>query len=238
MKIITDPSLYREKEDLYIKVRDAEGWIVDDELLKLLPAPPVSDVHAFEWRIRHDRMRRFMRYLSKKFNGKPLRILDIGCGNGWMSHKLFMAGHILTCVDLNMTELQQAERVFGEHSRLQWMYANVLDDEIPNEPFHLILLAASCQYFPDLDMLTRRSKLMLVPGGEVHLLDSMFYSNSEVYAAKARTVDYYQQLGVPEMAKHYFHHTRAQVAAAGYRKHRPMLFAFKKQLEWWIYRMG
>jgi uncharacterized protein YbaR (Trm112 family) len=34
---------------------------------------------------------------------RPLRILDVGAGNGWLSHRLAAEGHVLTAVDLGVT---------------------------------------------------------------------------------------------------------------------------------------
>jgi SAM-dependent methyltransferase len=236
MIIIADATHYKEKEDLYINVRNAEGRVVSNDLLQLLPYVPVDCEHAFEWRIRSDSLNRFTQYLRKRFGKKQLKILDVGCGNGWMSHRLYKLGHKLICIDLNMVELAQAEAVFGENANLQWMYANILKDEIPNGPFDIIVLSASCQYFPDLKMLTEKLRQMLTLGGEIHLLDSMFYKRSELYAAKARSVAYYSKLGYPKMASFYFHHSVEQVKAAGYQKLFPRMFSFKNQLEWWVFK--
>ena len=47
---------------------------------------------------------------------------------------------------------------------------------------------------------------LLKPGGEIHILDSHFYSLDDISEAKHRSVLYYESAGFPEMAAYYFHH--------------------------------
>lgn len=228
--------MYKEKEELYIKVRSSEGRIVNDEVLHTLPQMPESDRYASEWELRSNSLERFIRYLKKKYGNSSLNILDVGCGNGWMTRCLSEAGHTVTGVDLNIDELEQAESVFHSNNHLVWVYADVMKDEIPGTPFDIILLSASCQYFSSIGGLTARLKRMLSSKGEIHLLDSIFYKNAQVYDAKARSVDYYSRLGFPDMARYYFHHTIEELKSYGYKKLYPRPFMVKQPLQWWVYR--
>lgn len=232
MTIISDVQTYTSKEALYIAVRNAEGRVVDDAMLRNLPHTAPDYIHHHEWEIRAKSFQRFMREINKL--QKPLKILDIGCGNGWMSAALFNAGHTVTAVDLNLTELQQAEKVFGTHERLQWVYANILADEIINAPFDIVVFGASCQYFPDITVLTEKVKSFLNENGTVHLLDSFFYAGNEIFAAHKRTREYYTRLGFPEMAAHYAHHKINDIKKLGYKKMFPTFFWQKNHPQWWI----
>lgn len=237
MIIVVDPSLYQEKDDLYIKVRDKEGRIVSDELLLALPEVPGNSTYNYEWKMRADSLRRFRAYLKKRYDSRSLNILDVGCGNGWMSHCLFKDGHKVTGVDLNVIELEQAEKVFKTTDKLVWMFADVMINDIPGAPFDIILFSASCQYFPNIDELTKRMKELLSHNAEIHLLDSAFYKSSQIYQAKARSIDYYSRLGFPSMARRYFHHTIEGLVSCGYKKLHPGPFNFfRKTLQWWVYR--
>ncbi|WP_276132994.1 class I SAM-dependent methyltransferase [Polluticoccus soli] len=236
MMIVTDPSRYKEKEDLYIQVRDTEGRIVSDELLLTLPDVPENNSYNTEWKMRANSFSRFRAYLEKRYNSRSLNILDIGCGNGWMSYNLAKGGHTLAGVDLNMAELQQAERVFSMGNNLKWFYADVMKDDIPGGPFDIILFSASCQYFSNIKDLTGRTEKLLTPNGEIHLLDSVFYKRSQIYEAKARSMDYYSRLGFPLMAQYYFHHTTDDLKSCGYKKLYPGPLSYKKPLQWWVWR--
>lgn len=229
MIIIADKEKYEEKEKLYLTAREIEHRIISDELLQQLPSPPDTYMHAKEWKIRAVSCRRFL----KSLKNQRLQILDIGCGNGWMSHLLSMGGNTVTGMDLNITELEQAERVFGNNQHLQWMYADVMHNEITTSYYDLILLAASCQYFPDIVALTNKLKSLLKKGGSIHLIDSFFYNEDEIHIAKERTVAYYAGIGVPEMSNYYFHHSQNTLKKLGFKKRYP-IFKWTKKPEWWV----
>ena len=230
MIILSSQEAYRTKEELYISVRNAEHRVISDEILKVLPYPPQYYVHYDEWHIRARSFERFSHSLKKK----SLNILDLGCGNGWMANKLYQSGHRVTGVDINLVELEQAVKVFGSNERLQWVYTDILKDGVTNYPFDLIVLGASCQYFHDITALTNTLRNLLVPDGTIHLLDSFFYTKSDVGAAVQRTKDYYLNIGYPQMAEYYHHHLSEDLKAAGYRKHYPGIFSLSKKPEWWI----
>lgn len=236
MILISPTEKYAEQERLYIAVRDAEQRVVSDELLKQLPFPPESYPHYNEWKIRAESSRRFTNYLDKHYTGQKLNILDVGCGNGWMSHLLYMQGHTVNAVDLNMVELEQAERVFGTDDRLLWVYADILNDRIPGTPFDIIVLGASCQYFLDINVLTNCLTPLLKQNGGIHLLDSFFYTKDNIEAAAQRTRDYYLNIGYPQMAGYYHHHLSSDLKQLGYKKLFPTLFSGKGKPEWWVYK--
>ncbi|MBN9483278.1 MAG: class I SAM-dependent methyltransferase [Bacteroidetes bacterium] len=232
MQIIADPKLYEEKERLYYDVRNKEGRIISDETLKQLPYADSSNPYYSEWNLRAKNMERFLAYLKKR-KQPSIKILDVGCGNGWMTHLLSEAGCDVTGADLNMEELQQAERVFGTDEKLKWLYANVLTDNIPGAPFDLIIFGASCQYFPNINELTKKLLPLLSPGGEIHLLDSIFYKDAQIGDAASRSKEYYSSLGFPEMAGYYHHHSIPSLKKAGYTKVHPGLFSKATPLQWW-----
>lgn len=234
MKIISDINKYKEKEELYIKVRDAEKRVLSDDELKQLPYLKRSGAIGIEWASRAKRFEQFIMHIHKAYKGRSLSILDIGCGNGWMTNKLYEQGHNVAGVDLNMTELTQAERVFGKSDKLDWLYADILNYNMENQQYDLILLSASCQYFSDISVLTQKLKIMLCEKGAIHLFDSMFYRKEEVPIAKERSNEYYKQLGFPQMGKYYFHHDIETLKYCGYKRVFPNVFSLKKGgLQWW-----
>ncbi len=150
---------------------------------------------------------RFLKYL----NGidKPITILDIGCGNGWFSNAMASVSskNRVVGLDINVSELEQATRVFKKDN-LDFVYANLfeLNDEFDSQ-FDLIVLNASIQYFKDLIGLMKLISRFLKPQGEIHILDSPFYPASDIEAAKNRSLQYYKNMGFPEMGDHYYHHS-------------------------------
>lgn len=233
MIVTTSTDEYKLKEELYLAVRTAENRVLDDEMVRQLPQTPSSYVHHNEWQIRAAGLKRFIAYLDKKFGEKKLNILDVGCGNGWMSNNLHKHGHKVTGIDLNLAELEQAERVFGTSESMAWQYVDILNDDVTGAPFDIILFGASCQYFPDISVLTEASTKLLTKPGEIHLLDSFFYKDSELDAARSRTEQYYSQMGFPEMSEFYHHHSVNALKAIGYKKLFPGFWDKKGMPEWW-----
>ena len=237
---LSDPAPFREKERLYLEVRRREGRMLPDEVVRALPNISDSSPYAHEWRWRR---RSFHRLLSFCKNPSALRclpvertdsyrmtrgvrILDLGCGNGWMANRLAEnPDWEVWAVDVNEAEMSQGARLFGRKN-LRFVYADIISrnsfpgSESPGtalrRDFDVAVLAASVQYFPDLPELIFSLKKWLKPGGEIHILDSPFYKNErERTAARQRTLEYYTKIGVPEMAAFYHHHLWADVEKLG-----------------------
>lgn len=200
----------------YLRVRTHENRILTDEAVAVLPQVAPGHPHAKEWALRAGTLRRFQAYLDKNFSNKPLKILDLGCGNGWMAHHLALhPARQVRAADVNGPELQQGARIFGRENLIFWQ-VDILKDKLPENDFDLIVLAASVQYFPDLSALIHVLKTCLKPGGEIHLIDSPLYANEAARnAARERSRQYYEGVGIPEMAQHYYHHTWPELRALG-----------------------
>jgi len=190
-------------EALYITMRDKEGRIYPDGVVKLLPEVPATHPHYAEWMVRKRSSLRLIRYLAAK--KRPLRILEIGCGNGWLCHRLSaIPGVMVTGLDINHPELEQAIRVFGNVDNIRFV------DEVKEmeAEIEIIIFSASIQYFPDLEEILQWSLQLLTSDGEIHILDSPLYDPEELSAARKRSVDHFTALGFPEMASRYHHYPR------------------------------
>jgi ubiquinone/menaquinone biosynthesis C-methylase UbiE len=197
-----DNSLFEEQ---YIGLRRKENRIYTDNELATLPFVQPNNPHYKEWKIRQQSCKRLLKYMEKK--QRPQKILEVGCGNGWLSHRLSsVSGAFVTGIDINAFELRQAARVFAGTAGIQFIYGSIDSPEIMNRHFDTIIFAASIQYFRSLTDTIHHSMKLLKPGGEIHLLDSHFYQPGELEPASKRTAAYYEELGFPEMAGQYFHH--------------------------------
>src|SRR5215469_6131351 len=91
-------------EKQYIQVRSLEGRLYPDDELISLPEIGAAHPHFREWQWRKRSARRLIRYLTSK--EKALEILEVGCGNGWLTHLLAeIPGALVTGTDINFTEL-------------------------------------------------------------------------------------------------------------------------------------
>jgi ubiquinone/menaquinone biosynthesis C-methylase UbiE len=192
-------------EKRYISIRSMENRLYTDEEVMRLPDIASSHIHAREWMIRKRSCCRLVQYLAAR--KKRLDILEAGCGNGWLAHRLSeIPGTSVTGLDINFTELQQAARVFRENQHLRFIYGGLHGSMPENRMFDVIVFAASIQYFRSLTATLHYCLRHLNPGGEIHLLDSHLYEASETEEARKRTFAYYDSLGYPEMSEYYFHH--------------------------------
>tara|TARA_B100000508_G_scaffold134784_1_gene125862 strand:+ start:134 stop:859 length:726 start_codon:yes stop_codon:yes gene_type:complete len=195
-------------EDLYIALREKEGRIYTAEECIELPYLSSRSKHFNEWKMRAETMERFLGYLEKR--GQKKQLLDIGCGNGWFSHRCSQKIKTVVGVDLNVTELKIAASTF-KNEGLSFAYWDVYDKNPFIFPFDYIVLNAVIQYFEDFSALIERLKGFLSPNGEIHILDSPFYDKSTVEEARRRSKDYYQKMGFSELSSFYHHHLKSNV---------------------------
>jgi SAM-dependent methyltransferase len=195
--------------DLYLRVREKEGRIYTDDIVRDLPIVPNGHPLADEWKARSASASRLRRYLTRF--SRRLTILDIGCGNGWLANVLAQSGHKVVGLDQNNYELKQAARVFSKKADVLFMQADVFSAPFEHESFDIVILASSIQYFSDLHMLFRTLWKYLQGSGEIHVLDSPLYRDQDVESATDRSHEYYTALGFPDMADRYFHHCLSDI---------------------------
>jgi 2-polyprenyl-3-methyl-5-hydroxy-6-metoxy-1,4-benzoquinol methylase len=203
-------------EDLYLALRQKEGRYYTDEQLSQLPE--IEEIHPYfrEWQMRGRSSRRLIDHLQKK--NKPLSILEIGCGNGWLSAKLAeIDGALVTGLDTNKPEIEQARRVF-ENSSARFMYSAFNTDIFGKYvKFDVIVFAASFQYFASVKAIIDDAKQLLNRGGEIHIIDTHFYDSVQAKLSANRSKNYYTNMGVAEMAEHYFHHNLTDLDGLNYK---------------------
>lgn len=203
-------------ENEYIRLREREGRVYTDEIVKSLPLFSAEHQLNKEWLSRSTSLNKLLTYLKNKGSGKF--ILEVGCGNGWLSHALAVSlGNEICAMDVNETELLQGARVFGDMKNLSFLYSDVFTFDFREQLFDTIVLASSVQYFPDVKGLVNRLLQILKPSGEIHILDSPLYSSTaEIEKARGRSAAYFQSLGFPGMTNKYFHHGLHQMNGLNY----------------------
>jgi protein-L-isoaspartate O-methyltransferase len=189
----------------YCELRRKEGRMYSDVEVASLPHIEPAHQHYKEWQTRKYSAYRLCKYLIAK--KRPLNILDIGCGNGWLSAMFAeIPGAQVLAVDVNQEELMQARRVFHTMENLQFESIDVESGLTTEDQFDVIVFAASIQYFPNLSKTLRTLLDHLWLSGEIHIVDSPLYKPDQVAAARERSCQYYSHAGFPSLATHYFHH--------------------------------
>ncbi len=203
-------------EEVYLRLRHKEGRVYSDEQVANLPEITKTDSHYDEWRMRQISSRRLLKYLLDKKN--PMDILEVGCGNGWLSARLSVIPSVhITGIDVNIEELNQAKRVFSKTKNLSFCACDLRDELLKNRHFDMIVFAASIQYFSSLPAILNQALSHLKQGGEIHIIDSPFYKQNDLAAAKQRSQAYYESMNASEMADHYFHHCLDELKSFKYK---------------------
>jgi len=115
--------------------------------------------------------------LPQLTEGKPLRILDAGCGLGQMGLKLAELGHELVLSDLSEKMVEQTHLLFAEklpdaevqyiHGPVQQMHADELGQ------FDLVLFHAVLEWVAEPKEILKHLLTLIRPGGDLSL---MFYN--------------------------------------------------------------
>lgn len=175
-----------------------------DEIAARLPDIDHRHVLAKEWQIRKKSAQNLKTHLKEK---KCKRILEVGCGNGWLINYLHSHLEADCCgVDVNETELRQAVGLFGRHETLCFLCANIQSQFFEKCSIDVVVLASSVQYFQNLTELIVTLQKTLTEDGEIHILDSPFYTKRSLAVAKKKSEEYFSASNVPEMKDYYFHH--------------------------------
>lgn len=210
--VLSNPAESVLFEENYSAVRQVENRHYSDRELLDLPEIREDHPHAEEWALRKHTCSKLKTFLERK--RRLLTILDLGCGNGWMSNSLTsLKGAIVCAVDLNMAEIDQGARVFSENLQLQFCYANIFNPVFYPESFDQIILSSVIQYFPNIKHLLYRLRELLTADGEIHIVDSNLYRKKTIFSARLRSQQYYEDLGFPNMAKFYHHHLMSDLKA-------------------------
>lgn len=238
---MTNPSVHiapGEFEQLYIRLRQKEGRVYTDEEVAILPFVHNAHPHYKEWLIRKHSCKALASYIKQR--PTVSEVLEVGCGNGWLTAQLAKAtGVETTGLDINTEELEQAKRVFYRIPNLRFIQGS-LQSELPDdEKFDMIIFASSIQYFSSLKEVINHAIEHLTLLGEVHILDSPFYLQPEIEPARQRTKSYFRSMGFAGMADHYYHHTLNELDSFQYKiLHHPHSWknklSIKKNPFYWI----
>ena len=204
-----------EFEQVYLSLRKKENRLYSDEIVKQLPDVTPDKTLKHEWQVRKDSVSKMIAYLKKKKTFKS--ILEVGCGNGWFANRLAndLSADVLA-IDVNESELHQGSRVFSSE-KLSFVYGDIFSIKLSAKKFNVVILASSIQYFPSIQLLIRRLLDLIGPDGEIHIIDSPAYTSDKgLIAAKKRSVEHFAELGHPEMAEYYFHHTMKEIGTFNY----------------------
>lgn len=186
--------------------------LYDDAEVKEFPSTFFYNLHRQEWALKRLSVQRLLRYLNRPAKQEePFKLLEIGCGSGWLSGKISDFPQFeVTGVDIFAPHIEQAKRVFNR-SNLTFVQGDLFEDLFPEVTFDLVVLFDTISHFPHFQQLINKCRQYLKKEGEIHILESPFYAEKELETAKSADIDHFTQVGVPEMADFYFPNSRADL---------------------------
>ena len=159
-----------------------------DELLALpyLTAGPL----ARQWSVRARSFDAFMRHVVRPASAelrRPLDVLDLGAGNGWLSRRVADAGHRALATDVRDDSVDGLGAAAGFLARSPALFARAAAsfDALPVMAgrFDVAVFNAALHYALDLPTVLREAARTLRPSGWLVILDSPFYARDADGAA-------------------------------------------------------
>jgi SAM-dependent methyltransferase len=171
----------------YEFIRSAEGrGSVDDDYYLALPYKDLSGKNADQWKIRASTFRYMRRHVISPLAAlinRPLRILDLGAGNGWMSYRLALLGHSPIAVDLLTNDYDGLGAAIHFSQKLEPLFPRVqaeLDDlPFDSSTFDLAIFNASFHYSENYDRTLAEALRCIHLEGAVVIADSPWYADEQ-----------------------------------------------------------
>jgi ubiquinone/menaquinone biosynthesis C-methylase UbiE len=169
----------------YEYVRKLEGrGSVSPEFYLALPFRDLSGRNASQWSIRARTFKNIAQGLLPTLSGKrnaPLKVLDLGAGNGWMSYRLACLGHQPVAVDLLTNTLDGLGAAIHYQSVLPKLFPRFQAelDHLPfaDDQFDCAIFNASLHYSENYKSTLSEAIRCLSPGGTIVIADTATYSH-------------------------------------------------------------
>ena len=190
----------------YETIRQHEGRASHKaEFYEALPFEDLSGRYSADWHIRavsfNALLERIVKPLETQLR-RPLIVLDLGAGNGWLSNRLAQRGHSVAAIDLltNTTDGLGAHR----HYRATFTPIQAEFDHLPLAPRQadLIVFNGSLHFSTNFEATLNEAQRVLRPDGALVIMDSRIYRESECGRAmvREREAHFAREVGFPSNA--------------------------------------
>ena len=114
----------------------------------MLPTAPPGDPHAGDWLVRRETYHHLLRHVLAS-GPQPLRVLDLGAGSGWLSHRLAGLGHLVVAVDAIDDEVDGLGAAHHYAAEFGVVQADFNAVPFAAGQFDLVVFNGSLHYAPD-----------------------------------------------------------------------------------------
>lgn len=177
-----DSSARRTFLEQYAVIRRAEGRGSNDpEYYRALPSRDLSGKNTAQWAIRSRSFQHFERTVLQdieRSRKRPLRILDLGAGNGWMSNHLLQRGHRPVAVDIFTDPLDGLGALRHYETVPDGVAAEFNVLPFRDETIDVAIFNSSLHYSSDYRRTLREIQRCLRKDGRLIVIDSPVYSQS------------------------------------------------------------
>lgn len=163
----------------YEQVRQAEGWGTPERAYYLaLPFRDLSGRHRDIWAMRRRSYQTLLAGVLEpqvKATGRPLRVLDLGAGNGWLSYRLSQQGYQVAAVDLLTNSIDG----LGAHTHYDRPFLAIQAefDRLPlsEGQADVVIFNGSLHYASHYEQTLVEVLRVLTEDGRMVIMDSPFY---------------------------------------------------------------
>lgn len=180
----TAPDLTRFRTE-YAAHRASEGRRYDRAELLALPYLR-QGAHADQWAVRARTFDAFLRHTlepMRRTAPRPLRLLDLGAGNGWLSWRVSSLGVQATALDIRDDTIDglgaASAYLEGDAHRFARVVASFHAMPLCSGSFDVTVFNASLHYATDLTGVLAEALRVTRAGGKIAVLDSPFYTSEE-----------------------------------------------------------
>ena len=163
----------------YCSVRQQEGRRpAAADYYRRLPSVAPGDPYARDWQVRRETYHHLLGHVLAG-GPLPLRVLDLGAGSGWLSHRLAALGHQPVAVDAIDDEVDGLGAT--RHYATPFTVVQADFDALPfaSSQFDLIVFNGSLHYAADIAATLEGAHRVLTPGGTLVVMDSPMFRADE-----------------------------------------------------------
>jgi len=140
-----------------------------------------------QWAVRARTFERFMDAVVAarvfEVSPRPLHVLDLGAGNGWLCYRLADLGHRCIAIDIRDDDVDGLRAAEAYRAHLPAMFGCVAASfealPIADGVADIAVFNASLHYALDLRRVLEEAARVVVSGGRIAILDSPFYHTAE-----------------------------------------------------------
>jgi len=187
------PDLRRFRE-AYAAHRAAEGRGSGGEAEALALPRLRAGPQRRQWAVRARTFERFLEAVvavrALEVSPRPLRVLDLGAGNGWLCYRLARLGHRCVAIDIRDDDVDGLRAADLYRAHLPAMFGRIAAsfEALPIAAcvFDVAVFNAALHYALDLRRALEEAARVVVAGGRIAVLDSPFYRKAEDGEAMVR----------------------------------------------------